>query len=55
MLADAYYIAKILYPEKFKEVEPKEKADQIYQKFVGKPVYNEMADIFGGFKKMNLN
>ena len=55
MLADAYYIAKILYPEKFKEVEPKEKADQIYQKFVGKPIYNEMADIFGGFKKMNLN
>ncbi|TDS25795.1 iron ABC transporter substrate-binding protein [Halanaerobium congolense] len=55
MLADAYYIAKTLYPEKFKEIEPKEKADQIYQKFVGKPIYNEMADIFGGFKKMNLN
>jgi len=55
MLADAYYIAKILYPEKFKDVDSAEKADQIYQKFVGRPVYNEMADIFGGFKKMNLN
>ncbi len=54
MLADSYYIAKIVYPEKFKEIKPAEKADQIYQKFVGQSVYSEMAEIFGGFKKMNL-
>ena len=53
MLADAYYIAKIVYAEELKELEPSQKADQIYQKFVGQPVYSELADIFGGFKKMN--
>lgn len=55
MLADSYYIAKIVYPEEFKELKPVEKADQIYQKFLGRSVYSEMAEIFGGFKKMNLN
>lgn len=54
MLADAYYISKIIYPEKFKNLKVEEKADQIYKKFVGKAVYTEMAEIFGGFKKMNL-
>ena len=55
ILADTYYIAKILYPEEFDYLDSKEKADQIYQKFVGDYVYDEMTDIFGGFKKMNLN
>jgi len=54
MLADAYYIAKIIYPEEFKNLKVEEKADQIYKKFVGEAVYTEMAEIFGGFKKMNL-
>jgi iron complex transport system substrate-binding protein len=54
MLADAYYIAKIIYPEEFKNIKVEEKADQIYNKFVGEAVYTEMAEIFGGFKKMNL-
>ena len=55
MLADSYYIAKIVYPEEFKEIDPAAKADQIYQKFLGQAVYSEMAELFGGFRKMNLN
>jgi len=55
MLADAYYIAQIIYPEEFKDLKAAEKADQIYLKFVGEKVYSEMAEIFGGFKKMELN
>lgn len=54
MLANSFYIAKVLYPEEFHDLDPKTKADQIYKKFVGQPVYNEMESIFGGFKKMNL-
>ena len=55
MLADAYYIAKTIYPDRFKNLKPEEKADQIYQEFVGQRVYSEMAEIFGGYKKMKLN
>lgn len=55
MLADAYYIGKITYAEEFSDLKPAVKADQIYKKFVGKAVYKKMKNIFGGFKKMNLN
>ncbi len=51
-LADAYYIGKVLYPSRFSDVDPVEKADEIYTFLVGKPVYDEMAKQFGGFKRL---
>lgn len=54
MLADAYYIAKIIYPEQFKDIDPISKADEIYKFFVGKEVYSDMSKIFGGFKKLKF-
>ncbi|ASJ07265.1 iron ABC transporter substrate-binding protein [Thermococcus pacificus] len=53
-LADAYYIGKVLYPERFSDVDPAEKADEIYTFLVGKPAYREMAEQFGGFGKIDL-
>jgi iron complex transport system substrate-binding protein len=46
-LADAYATAKILYTDNFKDVDPEEKADEIYTFMVGKPVYHEMKKDFG--------
>jgi len=46
-LADAYVIGKIIYPERFADVDPEVKADEIYSFFVGRPVYREMARDFG--------
>ena len=54
VLADAYYIGKVLYPEAFADVNPREKADEIYEKLVGKAVYADMEQIFGGFKRVKL-
>lgn len=54
MLADAYYIAELIYPAEFKDIDAIEKADQIYQEFVGAEVYSQMAEIFGGFRKMEV-
>jgi iron complex transport system substrate-binding protein len=39
VLADAYYVGKIVYPDRFADVDPKVKADEIYTMFVGKPVF----------------
>jgi iron complex transport system substrate-binding protein len=39
VLADAYFIGKVLYPDQFSDINPQEKADEIYFKFVGKPVF----------------
>jgi len=50
--ADAYYIGKILYPNKFKDIDPERKIDEIYKFLVGKPVYQKMKRDYGGFKKI---
>lgn len=49
VLADAYYIGKTLYPEQFADVDPEQKADEIYTMLDGKPVYSDMKTLFGGF------
>jgi iron complex transport system substrate-binding protein len=47
-MADAYAAGKVLYPERFRDVDPAKKADDIYTFLVGAPVYKEMARDFGG-------
>ncbi len=42
ILADAYYIGKVLYPEQFADIDPAVKADEIYRFVVGVPVYEQM-------------
>ena len=46
-LADAYAIANILYPDRFKSINPGKKADEIYTFLVGKPVYQKMKNEYG--------
>jgi iron complex transport system substrate-binding protein len=53
-IADAYYLGKILYPAAFADVEPEQKADEIYQALLGQPVYAQMAATFGGFGDLKL-
>ncbi len=52
-LADAYYIGKVVYPENFKDVNVEEKADEIIEFFVGKRLYKELAERYGGFKNLS--
>lgn len=46
-IADAYAIAKILYPKAFADIDPEKKADEIYAFMVGKSVYEEMKKDYG--------
>ncbi|HCR37928.1 MAG TPA: iron ABC transporter substrate-binding protein [Synergistaceae bacterium] len=57
ILADAYFIGKVLYPDRFEDIDPVKKADEIYAFLVGKPVFEEMDRSFGGyvFKKIDLS
>ncbi len=56
ILADAYFIGKVLYPERFEDVDPVEKANEIYSFLVGKPIFDRMNEGFGSmvFKKIDL-
>lgn len=53
-ISDAYYIGKVLYPEQFKDIDPEKKADEIYKTLLGKELYTEMAEAYGGFGKLEL-
>lgn len=46
-LANAYFIGKVLYPDKFADIDVAIKADEIFKAFVGKPLYREF--INGGY------
>lgn len=47
VVADAYTVGKILYPERFKDIDPAKKADEVYTFLTGKPVYKDMVRSFG--------
>ncbi|MFP4317249.1 MAG: iron ABC transporter substrate-binding protein [Desulfovibrionales bacterium] len=49
ILANAYYVGKLLYPDRFRDVDPVAKADEIYTFLVGKPVFDMMNSAFGNF------
>ena len=57
ILADAWYAGKLLYPDKFADIIPAKKADEIYTFLVGKPVFPIMNEAFQNmvFKKIPLN
>ena len=56
VLADAYFIGKTLYPDRFSDIDPQIKADEIYTKFVGKPSFSPLNAQYRnlGFTKINL-
>ena len=54
ILADAYFVGKLLYPDRFRDIDSAAKADEIYSFLVGKPVFREMDRMFEelAFKKI---
>lgn len=44
---NCYAIGKVLYPEQFSDIDVKEKANEIFEHFVGKALYDDMASRFG--------
>ena len=46
ILADAYFVGKILYPERFQDIDPAAAADEIYSFLVGKPVFQQLNKAF---------
>ncbi len=56
VLADGYFVGKVLYPEQFADVDPAAMADEIYTFLVGKPVFAPMKNSFEGmvFERLSL-
>ncbi len=56
VLANAYFIGKIIYPESFSDINPIEKAEEISEFLNGKPSFGIMNEMFGnmGFTKISI-
>lgn len=54
VLANAYFVGKTLYPDRFADVDPAARADEIYTFLVGVPVFNLMDEAFGGLAFQRL-
>jgi iron complex transport system substrate-binding protein len=57
ILGNGYFIGKLLYPERFADVDPVRKADEIYSFLVGKPVFDVMNREFQGlaYRRIPVN
>lgn len=56
ILADSYFIGKVLYPDRFTDVDPEVKADEIYRFLVGDAVFQELDAAFNSmiFRRITL-
>ncbi len=54
-LADAYFMGKMIFPQAFSDIDPAQKADEIYSFLLGEPLYERMAADFGGFRTISLD
>lgn len=56
VLANGYFVGKTLYPDRFEDIDPEEKAEEIFTFFVGEPVFSELNAQYDnlGFTKLSL-
>jgi iron complex transport system substrate-binding protein len=52
VLANAYFVGKVLYPDRFEDIDPETKADEIFTFFLGKSVFPDLNNQYRnlGFK-----
>ena len=53
-LADAYYTGCVMYPDAFADIDPAEKADEIFTKLLGRPVYGELEEAGYAFRSIQI-
>lgn len=54
MLANAYYVGSVVYPDAFDGVDPTDAADRVYRTFYGENLYERLADTFGPYGRIDL-
>lgn len=53
-IANAYYVGKVLYPERFSDIDMETKTDEITSEFLGIPLYSHLKKAGFEFKRINL-
>lgn len=55
ILVNSYFIGKYLFPDQFSDVDPVEKADEIYTAILGRPVFDRLVDQYGESRQLFVN
>jgi iron complex transport system substrate-binding protein len=53
-LADAYYAACVIYPEQFADIDPVEKAGEIFEMLLGVNPYDELKEAGYEFRPLQI-
>nr|WP_321502279.1 iron ABC transporter substrate-binding protein [uncultured Dethiosulfovibrio sp.] len=48
ILSDAYFVGSLIFPDRFSDVDPSAKADEIFSFLVGEPVFKRLNQAFDG-------
>lgn len=54
-LADAFFMGKVLFPERFRDIDVEEKTKEIMKFFVFEPVYEAIKENFGRFGRLEID
>ncbi len=56
ILINTFYVASVLHPEKFPNLNIRNKANEIYETILGKPIYDDIVNLYGfGCQKISTN
>lgn len=53
-LADAYYAGKVIFPERFEDIDPEIKANEIFEMMLGVPYYETLKENGYEFRQMRI-
>lgn len=53
-VADAYYAGTVMFPEQFADIDIEQKADELFELFLGKPIYSDMQAAGLSFGKITI-
>lgn len=54
LFANLYFIGKVTHPERFKDIDPERKTREIFMKFLGVDVYDEISKAFRGYRRVEF-
>lgn len=55
ILVNSYFMGKFLFPAQFADVDPVEKADEIYTAILGRPVFDRLVEQYGESRQLFVN
>ncbi len=54
LFANLYFIGKVTHPERFKDIDPERKTREIFRKFLGVDVYDEISKAYRGHRRVDF-